>query len=123
MCETRGELIELANTNGYEVSAAQLQRWRQRGLLPRPQQEHLGKGRGTRTVYPEGTGQQLLALCAIHLGEGVRRLEWVAWRLWWPGGEISMEPVRALLAREAVGLDRMWPRWWTRWREGSRRPL
>ncbi len=104
--ETREELIELAMANGHEASPEQLARWHRHGLLPKPMQVPLGRGRGTRSVYPTGTGEQLLALCRIHLDGREKRLDYVAWRLWWDGYEVSMVPVRRLLGRVAEQVDR-----------------
>jgi hypothetical protein len=101
--EIRQELLDLAQARGYEVSAPQLARWHRAGLLPRPEQRSLGKGHGTQTVYPSGTGEQLLALCEIHTGE--RRLLYVAWRLWWAGYDVSLKLVREFLERTAAEWD------------------
>lgn len=105
--ETRGELIGLARENGYEVTGEQLARWHRRGLLPTPLQAHKGKGRGTESVYPAGTGERLLALCEAHLAGGEKRLDRVAWRLWWDGFDVSMGPVREVLAAVAEQVDAM----------------
>ncbi len=104
MGETSEELLNLANAHGYDVTEHKLTRWRQAGLLRRPKQQSLGKGRGTQTVYPPGTGKQLLALCEIHAEE--RRLLYVAWRLWWAGYEVSFELIRQFLGRFADKSDR-----------------
>lgn len=105
--ETREELLALAEEHDHEVTDHQLTRWRQEGLLPRPEQHALGKGRGTRTVYPSGTGERLLTLCEIHKGE--RRLNYVAWHLWWAGYEISLKPVRRFIASVVAEWDRHAP--------------
>lgn len=101
--EIREELIDLARDHGYSVSTAQLARWHREGLLPRPRQRSLGKGHGTQTVYPPGTGKQLLALCAIHASE--RRLRYVAWRMWWAGFDVSSKTIRAFIGRWAAKWD------------------
>lgn len=105
--ETREELLAPAKARGYDVTEHQLARWRHKGLLPSPQQHALGRGRGTRTICPLGTGRQLLRLCEIHFDGGERRLLYVGWRLWWEGfDDISLlKPVRALLTRVAAKLD------------------
>jgi hypothetical protein len=103
--ETREELLALTKDRGYEVSAPQLARWHRAGLLPGPKQRSLGKGRGTQTVYPPGTEQQLLRLCQIHFDGEEKRLLYVGWRLWWEGYDTSTKPVRAFLSRVARGLD------------------
>jgi len=104
--ETRVGLIELAKANGYQVSATQLSAWHRYGLIPKPEQVHLGRGRGTTSVYPAGTGEQLLSLCELHLDQGEKRLDYVAWRLWWEEYDVSLKPVRSFLGRVAGVLDR-----------------
>ncbi len=91
------ELIALARTRGYRISRSQLARWHRLGLLPRPRTRSLGRGRGTRSIYPVGTGEGLLALCQIHKEEF--RLPLVAWKLWWTGYNGSVEAARTLLQR------------------------
>src|SRR5258707_5993855 len=77
--ESRDQVIGYASSLGYIVSAAQLARWHRAGLLPRPRQRPLGRGRGTETVYPPGTSVQVVALCQIKAEE--HRLDRPAVRL------------------------------------------
>lgn len=105
--ETREQLLALAASSGHRVTEHQIVRWHREGLLPRPRQRSLGRGRGTETVYPTGTGEQLLALCAIHAEE--RRLDHVAWRLWWAGYDIPTERVRGLMEHAVADWDRHVP--------------
>jgi len=87
------------------VTKTQLARWHRAGLLARPvRRQGLGRGKGTVSIYPPGTGKQLLALVAIHSRE--RRLPFVAWKLWWEGHNISTQRARAFLDRIAVGYER-----------------
>jgi hypothetical protein len=85
----------VARARGHKVSRAQLARWHRAGLLPQPRQRSLGKGHGTQSIYPPGTGTQLLALCALRARE--RRLRYIAWGLWWQGYAIPMRGVRMIL--------------------------
>jgi hypothetical protein len=64
--EKREELLILAQQQGYNVSAIQLARWHRAGLLPRPTQQPRTETRGTYSLYPPGTGAQLLVLCSLH---------------------------------------------------------
>jgi len=73
-------------------------------LLPEPVVRRLGKARGTQSVYPPGTGEQLLALCAIHADE--RRLDHVAWHLWWADYDVSSESVRRFIASVVAEWDK-----------------
>lgn len=104
--ETREELLDIALAHGHEVSTPQLARWHRAGLLPRPKQRPLGKGHGTQTVYPPGTGKQLLRLCEIHFGDEEKRLQYVGWRLWWEGYDVSFELIRSFLDLLATKLDK-----------------
>jgi len=104
--ETREELLDLAKARGYEVTEHQLARWHRAGLLLRPKQRSLGKGHGTQTVYPPGTGKQLLRLCEIHFDDEEKRLLHVGWRLWWEGYKVSFQLIRSFLDRLAVRLDK-----------------
>lgn len=62
------ELLALAAAEGFqtpEITARKIERWRKEHLLPGPRRIALGRPRGTRSEYPPGTGQQLLALCRL----------------------------------------------------------
>jgi hypothetical protein len=102
--ETRQELLDLARDNGFGVSSPQLARWHREGLLPQPELRRLGKGRGTRTVYPPGTGEQLLALCAVRAKKW--RLGPTAWHLWWAGYDVSLERIRGFIGSVTAEWDR-----------------
>jgi hypothetical protein len=107
--ETREELLGFAKAHGYDnVTDHKLARWRRAGLLPRPKQRSLGRGRGTQTIYPSGTGRQLLRLCEIHFDDEEKRLIYVGWRLWWEGfdDDSLLKPVRAFLSRAANRLKK-----------------
>jgi hypothetical protein len=97
---SRDELISLCASAGYAVTPRQLERWRKADLLPRPRREHLGKGKGTRSRYPEGTAPQLLALCELHFSGGPgRRLDELRVALWLKGFSIPLAPLkRSLIA-------------------------
>jgi hypothetical protein len=94
--ESRDQIIGYASSLRYIISAAQLARWHRAGLLPRPRQRPLGRGRGTETIYPPGTSVQVVALCQIKAEE--HRLDRVAFRLWWEGFAIEPDIIRNLLA-------------------------
>jgi hypothetical protein len=77
--EKSADVLTLARQQGYSLSALQLVRWHRAGLLPRPQQQPLKAARGTCSLYPPGTGEQVLLLCSLHPRE--RRLAHLAWQL------------------------------------------
>ena len=93
--ESREHVIAYASGLGYPVTPAQLARWHRAGLLPRPSQRPLGRGRGTMTTYPLGTAAQVVALCQIRDDE--RRLDRVAFRLWWAGFTVDLAVIREQL--------------------------
>jgi hypothetical protein len=103
--ESREQVIAYAAGLGYCVTAAQLVRWHRSGLLPRPSQRSLGRGRGTMTVYPPGAAAQVVALCQIR--EGERRLDRIAFRLWWEGFAVDQAVIRGQLqvAWQAIEAD------------------
>lgn len=95
MSESQKYLIAVAQKAGFLVSARQLARWHREGLLPRPKQESLGRGRGTRSVYPDGTADQLIALCEFK--KSGRRLDYLAWHLWWEGFDVGIGLIREFI--------------------------
>ncbi len=65
---TVDQLLALAAAEGFnppEITARKIERWRKEGLLPPPRRISLGRPLGTRSEYPPGTDQQLLALCRL----------------------------------------------------------
>lgn len=65
---TVDQLLALAAAEGFnppEITARKIERWRKEGLLPHPRRISLGRPLGTRSEYPPGTDQQLLALCRL----------------------------------------------------------
>jgi len=93
--ESREYVIAYASGLGHHVTPTQLVRWHRAGLLPRPSQRPLGRGRGTMTTYPLGTAAQVVALCQIRDDE--RRLDRVAFRLWWAGFTVDLAVIREQL--------------------------
>ena len=102
--ERREAVIHGAAAVGYGVTPLQLARWHRAGLLPKPRQHPLGRGRGTETRYPPGTLLQVVALCRLR--EEERRLDRLAFQLWWEGFSIDVGLVRAHLVGVASRFDR-----------------
>lgn len=101
--DTADFLISSATEHGQAVTPAMLKQWRDAGLLPRPVQRPLGRGKGTATIYPAGTGAQLrrvLDLRSEQMAAG-RRFDRNAafWRLWWEGVPVDSALVRIRLGR------------------------
>ncbi|MFI6359083.1 hypothetical protein ACIBJF_42305 [Streptomyces sp. NPDC050743] len=94
------ELIERLAALGVAVSAAQLERWRAAGLLPRHERRWLGRTRGSVSALAEQTVHIAVAL-GRHARPG-RDLRWtvIAW---------YAEAGRPPLAGQAVVPEPPWP--------------
>ena len=88
-----------ARAAGYDLTAYQLRRWHREGLLNRPRQQALGRGRGTVSLYPPGTRERLLAICRLHRAH--RSLRELRWLLWWERCDVPAEWGRQALLTEA----------------------
>jgi hypothetical protein len=92
---TAADLLRTAAAEGLAVTIDQLHRWCREGVMPRPRQRSLGRGRGTVAVYPPSAEQQLLALRRLLILD--RNLRRVGLALWWQG-----YPVEHALMRQAL---------------------
>ncbi|MBO0779968.1 MAG: hypothetical protein J2P37_14185 [Ktedonobacteraceae bacterium] len=106
--KTSKALLTLTQQYGYIISSTQLVRWHRAGLLPRPRQLPLKGTRGTCSLYPSGTSEQLLLLCELRTTE--RRLSHLAWQLWLMGYPVNLSLIRAQLTHATTRLAR-WRRW------------
>ncbi len=97
---TSDELIASAAAHGYTVSKRQLAEWHRAGLLPLPKQEH-GDRAGSTSVYPPGTTERLLTLCACRQRHR-HNMSDVAWCMWWQGWAVPMHVVRGMLSQVAA---------------------
>jgi len=83
-----GQEFEASLRNaGSMATPAQIERWRRQGLLPRPRQIGLGRGRGSLiTVARTSVAQafEIERLMAVR-----RKGEWVGWQLWLRGFDVS----------------------------------
>lgn len=100
--ESKEYLLSVVKSRGYTVSPDQLIRWHRAGLLPRPKQRHLGR-HGSKTIYPQGSAEQVIEICRIH--EKERRLAYVAWELWWNGFEVNLGIIRDFAQRAVKEWD------------------
>jgi hypothetical protein len=101
--ESSKQLLALAQEHGYSVSVTQLARWHRVGILPRPKQQSLGRDQGTQSLYPVGTGEQLLLLCKLHRQE--RLLAHLAWQIWWEGYPVDLQLITEILQQTAARLS------------------
>lgn len=94
---TTEQLLAAIALDGHETpSEAQLKRWAARGLLPRSVQHHPPGRPGSTTRWPPGTLGRLSALLDHH--EHERRLDRLAFKLWWDGHGIEPTVIRPILA-------------------------
>lgn len=98
-----------AAESGQPMSSPLLAKWRRAGLLPRPVQRSMGRGRGTVAIYPAGSTAQLLRLLAIRAEHEAAPADGRAergrfnpdralWRLWWEGWPVNPGKVRDALS-------------------------
>jgi hypothetical protein len=103
---TADDLLTAARARSFDVSRPQLTRWHRAGLLGRPEQRSLGRGRGTETVYPEGSAEQLVRLCELH--QRHRRLDHVVWLLYWDRFDVSTDRVRGVVHEVVAAWAASW---------------
>lgn len=101
--EAAADVLHAAMAAGFVVSPAQLARWHRIGLLSTPWQQPLGQGKGSRTLYPDGTTKQLLALCRLH--EHERSLAAIGWGLWVQRFAVADEYWRPMFRGVALSWD------------------
>jgi len=73
----------------------QLKRWRRAGLLPRPRLVRRLGVRGSQSMYPAWTAEQLLAIVRFHRSD--HRLGELSTALWWEGHWIDPTRLREAL--------------------------
>jgi hypothetical protein len=80
---TDEELLKRGAESQAPVSPRQLERWRKDGLLQRSVQRHVPGHRGSVSLCPPESVNQLVALSRLHQKE--RRLGELRFLLWWEG--------------------------------------
>lgn len=99
------ELLERVRRAGHAVTAEQVRRWQQAGLVPGPRQVSRGRGngRGTVAVYPAAALAQLIALAELRRKH--HELRDLAWSLWWCGFPVERCRWESVLFRAAATWD------------------
>lgn len=105
--ESADDVIANAAVGDETISRDQLVRWHREGLVDRPYVRHLGRGRGTETIYPPGTSAR--AVKVARLLRARRRVSDVGWLLWWDRVDVDEVVVRRHLDRVAE----MWRKGWS----------
>jgi len=102
--EAGQDLLDFARAHDLPLSAPQLSRLHRADLIAKPRVRHLGRGRGTESLYPPGTKDRLLRV------QEVRRLDHrfddIAWRLWWEDGG----PLPVRVRKRLIAVSEQWER-------------
>lgn len=96
--ETLNEIRAYARKRGQRPTHAQIRRYQQNGLIAKPKQVPLGRGKGTETRYAPGTGAQLVAACKAAKSKSFRIARW---RLWWERWPLEASWIRSDLLAQA----------------------
>jgi hypothetical protein len=108
--ETLRQVLLYARARGHRPTPAQVRRYQQNGLIPKPRQIGLGRAKGTEVRYPSGTAEQLVAACKAVKSKSFKTARWC---LWWDGWQIDPRRIRNDLnarIRKAQN-DEELPRW------------
>ncbi len=93
---TEEQLINAAHQRGcQDVTHWKLERWHKENVIPRPLVEHLGYGKGTRSIYPDQTLNQLLAVCQML--KSTRNFAKIRFQLWQEGYPIALPVFKSTL--------------------------
>jgi hypothetical protein len=94
---TEAEMLRAIERAGHAPPTSdQLKRWRRAGLLPRSRLEHRPGLRGSQSLYPSWTADQLLAIVRLH--SSTHRLGELGTILWWEGGWVDPTILRDALS-------------------------
>jgi hypothetical protein len=82
----RDDVLRFLRRRGLPTTSDQLTRWHKAGLIPRPTRESLGRGRGTRSVYPAiAVWQSHAAAFALRITRSFAEARWMVWYYGFPG--------------------------------------
>jgi hypothetical protein len=98
--ETKEEVLATIRAADYEMSDTQLARRQRHGLIAHAKVRPLGRGRGSVSLYPVGTGARVVR--TLELGPGGSSFDKLAWRVWWEDGGELVPLVRDRLRRDAA---------------------
>jgi hypothetical protein len=78
--ETFSDIRTTTEAAGFSISRDQLERWRNKGLLPKVTQIGKGRGAGSEVRYPLGTARQAVAIATLLSVK--EKFDFVGWELW-----------------------------------------
>lgn len=103
--ESTEQVLKAAVGAGCPTSHDQLVRLHRFGIIPRPRQHSLGRGRGTVTLYPAGTAMLVIRASGLKkrfdLGE-------VAWTMWWDGLAVPDRLARSYMRKVVESFVKEW---------------
>lgn len=94
------QMVDESSGRGYDVTARQIESWRALAIVPCGRQEGLGRGAGSRRLYPHFAQERLLAFLALRRPREL--LAETAVRMWLRGHEFARDDIRAFLRRTSV---------------------
>jgi hypothetical protein len=100
--ETAKDVLDYVKFAGYELSLDQLMRLHRQRLIKRRFHDE-GGWRDPKTRYPMGTAERMLRI--VQLDATTKKLDELAWRLWWEGSVVEPDLVRDYLVKMANHWD------------------
>jgi len=100
-------LIQTCADGDCVVTADQLKRWRQKGLLQRPRQVHMQGQRGSRSVYPEEAVEQAMLVDEL-LRNRRRSFDDALIELWRRGSWVDRGALLRALVRPLEQMGKAW---------------
>ena len=98
---------ELVHQIGEEnLSIWQIQAWRKKGLIQSPYRHYLGIGKGTESLYPPDTVDQIRLIIKLQRENHIRRLSDIQTWLWIEGFPIDGSQIKENLQSLTIGLQR-----------------
>jgi hypothetical protein len=98
------EIVDGARARGVEVTERQLERWREKKLLPPGAQEFEVPGHGGAYKFPPITIDVAVAIRKLQLEKD--DLDWIGRQLWWRGFSVDESCWRPMLLEMAKSYDR-----------------
>jgi len=102
---TTEELIAaVERRTGRRLTRDALKGWGVAGLIPRADQDHPPGVRGSRPRFSAGVLERVIAICELQMRPGFKkRLDRVAFELWWTGRELEDRRLVRAVLRDVFG--------------------
>jgi len=96
------DIVDYAKKEGYKITPRMLRYWQSSGLIPQPEIQFPGRGKGSKSLYPDGTDKQALVICKLPLNR--RSVVEVGWSMWRSDFSVSPEVAKGVLRNELESL-------------------